>query len=38
MQSRGDLTPFFVEKGGEISMTTAAKLIEKGKLEGKLEG
>ncbi len=26
------------EKGGEISMTTATKLIEKGKLEGKIEG
>jgi len=26
------------EKGGEISMTTAAKLIEKGKIEGKMEG
>ncbi len=26
------------EKGGEISMTTAAKLIEKGKIEGKIEG
>ncbi|MCP5003096.1 MAG: hypothetical protein GY941_03965, partial [Planctomycetes bacterium] len=26
------------EKGGEIGMTTAAKLIEKGKMEGKLEG
>lgn len=25
-------------KGGELSMTTAMKLIEKGKLEGKLEG
>ena len=26
------------EKGGEISMTTAAKLIEKGKIEGEREG
>jgi len=26
------------EKGGEISMTTAAKLIEKGKIESKIEG
>ena len=26
------------EKGGEMGMTTAAKLIEKGKAEGKIEG
>ena len=26
------------EKGGEMGMTTAAKLIEKGKIEGKIEG
>ena len=26
------------EKGGELSMTTASKLIEKGRMEGKIEG